>query len=207
VLSGRIDATLYSNLKQTANTYKAACTTSSSDSGSSLDATVEFPAASILIFIDEYAESLPERDTAAFASLIEPLKLVTQQYVHGVSGRIMYTLLTLVRQYLSVERGFTGDGMEACIQSLRKTHAGDIPHVYEMCRSHLAITAKNNLLLILLDHVSKVAAHVSKRSDEASNTTDQGTDTFRLLLTSCVCEPTIAFRSHIDRVLLTCMAA
>jgi Acetyl-CoA carboxylase, central region len=94
--------------------------------------------------------------------------------VHGVSGRIMYTLLTLVRQYLSVERGFTGAGMEACIQSLRKTHAGDLPYVYEMCRSHLAITAKNKLLLILLEHVSKVAAHVSKRSDEANNTDQQG---------------------------------
>ncbi|CAM9391662.1 unnamed protein product, partial [Phaeothamnion confervicola] len=160
VLSGRVDAPLYTQLKGFATAYRRAWGGGASGevAGPTATAGGEFPAREILPLIERHGAALAERDRAAFLSMMESLRAVTEQYANGVAWRTVYALLTLARQYLDVERSFAGVGPEGALATLRKTHSGELGRVYDMCRSHAAVARKNKLLLMLLDDIQEAAA-------------------------------------------------
>jgi acetyl-CoA carboxylase/biotin carboxylase 1 len=157
VLNGRLDAQLYSKLKEAADSYRAKCRTCPLSETRGEHPGPRFPAATILPLIEQHGLSLPERDRSAFLALTDSLKDITEQHAAGVAGRTVYALLTLVRQYLHVERAFACPGrVEDCLVGLRSSHSP--AEMYDMCRSHEALAMKNQLLLTLLDDIGLASA-------------------------------------------------
>ena len=158
VLSGRLEQKLFNELKGLADAYKDLC---SKTANSTAPVAIAFPAAALLSLLDQHSGTLSQRSQDAFSALTSNLRSIVELYTNGLAGRAMHTLLTLVRLYTTVERGFTGSDMEGCVRSLKKTHAGELSYVYDMCQSHLAMTAKNTLLLKLLEEVSQLSTSES----------------------------------------------
>jgi acetyl-CoA carboxylase/biotin carboxylase 1 len=151
VLSGRLDATVYNKLKEIGEDYRKRAELQ----GRRMKE--EFPVNQIIPLIDEYGKSLPERDQKAYGTLVESLRGIADQYANGIAGRTVVALLSLVRQYLSVERNFAGYEYQDVVARLRKQHSSDPQLVYDMCRSHSALQRKNKLLLTLLEHIGVAA--------------------------------------------------
>ena len=70
--------------------------------------TAEFPAIEILQLINDFALGLPERDRAGFMTTTASVRTISEHYANGIPGRTVVALLGVVRQYLNVERNFSG---------------------------------------------------------------------------------------------------
>lgn len=73
--------------------------------GSQSDA---FPSAAMLQLLNDFALSQPERTRTAFMTTVASLRTLLEQYSNGIPGRTVIALLGIVRQYLNVERNFSG---------------------------------------------------------------------------------------------------
>eukprot|EP00640_Fibrocapsa_japonica_P000554 CAMPEP_0113939200 /NCGR_PEP_ID=MMETSP1339-20121228/5545_1 /TAXON_ID=94617 /ORGANISM="Fibrocapsa japonica" /LENGTH=2332 /DNA_ID=CAMNT_0000942633 /DNA_START=63 /DNA_END=7061 /DNA_ORIENTATION=- /assembly_acc=CAM_ASM_000762 len=179
VLSGRIDGGLYEQLKGLADDY------STKLSGGNAPVDV-FPVNQILPIISQHIRALPEQDRASSLALVDSLRRIAEQYSNGVAGRTVAALLILVRHYLNVERHFSGVPFERALRNIRKEHSGEPEKVFEMCRSHNAISSKNSLLQILMEDIA-VAARVSREHreyggpDRAPAPVDETTTNWRLM--------------------------
>jgi len=160
VLNGRIDGDLYDRLKSLADQYRRNMVEEHHVTKKST-----FPVQEILPIISKHIRSLPESDRATSLSLVESIRNIANQYANGVAGRTVAALLSLVRQYLSVERIFAGTTFEAALKVLRRDFASEPEKIYEMCRSHAAISSKNALLLTLMEDIS-LAAKASREHKE-----------------------------------------
>lgn len=58
--------------------------------------------------LDDFALGQVERNRAAFVASVAPLRAIMEQYSNGIPGRTVAALLGIVRQYLNVERNFSG---------------------------------------------------------------------------------------------------
>ncbi len=159
VLSGRIDPKLLTVLMNTANVYRAQCERVSpiGDDTAECSTSVEFPCSDILTAIEKHRLSLPERESAAFQLLTSSLRTIVEQHSPTNGGRIMSAILSLLEEYLSVEREFAGaHSIDEILGNLKKRH--DSMKVYGICLSHSSLGSKNALLLDLLDYVESVRA-------------------------------------------------
>ncbi|KAM3567118.1 hypothetical protein VYU27_010731, partial [Nannochloropsis oceanica] len=118
----------------------------------------DFPSVPLLTLMNEHALSLPERDRVAFLANTAAVRTITEHYVNGIPGRTVVALLGVVRQYLNVERHFSGYQYQDVVQRLRRAHSGELHLIYDYCRSHAALPRKNALLLTLLEHISVAAS-------------------------------------------------
>ncbi len=155
VLSGRIDSKLLAVLMQTANAYRGECRRVAMNDGGKAEHNlppVEFPCSDILTAIEKHRLSLRERESAAFQSLTASLRNVIEQHSPAIGGRTLSGIVSLIEEYLSVERKFAGTRTtEEILDSLRKAH--EPMKVYDICRSHSSLEAKNMLILNLLDYM------------------------------------------------------
>jgi len=157
-IGGRIDPKLFKSLQDLAEAYRHAV-----EGKTQGQETENFPAEAMLQALNDFALSLPDRDRTAFLSTTASVRTVLEHYVNGIAGRTVVALLGVVRQYLNVERNFSGYQLQDVVQRLRKQHSGELHVVFDFCRSHAALKRKNALLLTLLDHISVAA---SKARDE-----------------------------------------
>ncbi len=157
VLSGRIDSKLLTVLMNTANVYRAECERVNpiGDDTAEHNMSVEFPCSDILTAIEKHRLSLPERESAAFQTLTASLRTIVEQHSPAIGGRTMSAILSLIEEYLSVEREFAGThSMEEILDSLKKGH--ESMKIYDICLSHSSLESKNALLLNLLDYMESV---------------------------------------------------
>ncbi len=174
VLCGRVDSKLLEVLMHTSNVYRGKCQrmndTTTGSGTAEHNPPVEFPCSDILTAIERYRLSLPERESAAFQSLTANLRTVVEQHSPAVGGRTLSAIASLIEEYLSVEREFAGTHtMEEILDSLKKVH--EPMKIYDICRSHSALEAKNNLLLKLLDFLEYVRVTPSGRRRYSDNYT------------------------------------
>ena len=150
VLSGRLAPAVFAQLKGAADRYR--------EQVSALGpACPEFALCDVLPTLDSHGRSLPEDDRAAFMSQVEALRNIAEQYSSGIAGRTVAALLTLVRNYLSVERDFVGVSMHEAWTCLRRRYPADLDRVFAACQSHNALSQKNQLLIGILSHVRQAA--------------------------------------------------
>eukprot|EP01041_Mallomonas_annulata_P000604 gene604-1167_t len=157
VLRGRLDAKVFTEIQELTSTY--------AKSSSKTDGpTPTFPAGAVLSAIHQYCQTLPvDRRGAAFA-LTAQLWTVVEKYLYQSNVRILMILLGCTEKYLTVEQLFDSMSFTDVVSGLRKDHSEDLNMVLELCRSHVNLTAKNSLMLEIIElmkeiHVPVVSQH------------------------------------------------
>ncbi len=178
VLSGRINSKLLAVLMHIANAYRGKCRRMATSDGSTaeLNLPVEFPCSDILTAIEKHRLSLRERESAAFQSLTASLRNIIEQHSPAIGGRTLSGILSLIEEYLSIEREFAGTRtMEEILDSLKKAH--EPMKIYDICRSHSSLEAKNTLILNLLDYMESARVTPSGLYTCCNNYTSVGANT------------------------------
>jgi len=146
VLRGRIDAGLTKQILELNAKHKQAVIESS-------PAASKYPAKDIIEILHSYAVNLDLPSRNAFATQTAALWGTVEQYLYSREVRVLAELMKLVEAYLNVESLFDKLSFTDVVTELRKTMNSDFPGVLSMCRSHANLSAKNMLLMRILEEM------------------------------------------------------
>ena len=152
VLRGRIDSGLFDKIMRANSDYKSLLlAVGGSDKAPSI--LPEYPAALILTALHEYSQSLPAERRAAFLTQTSGIWAIAEQHVYTPEVRKLVALQALVEKYLKVEKLFDNMSFTDVVSELRKDHNSDLSKVLSLCRSHINLTAKNQLIIRLMEEM------------------------------------------------------
>lgn len=128
----------------------------------------QFPGQAIASVLDNYAakiENKQERD--AFYMQTQGITDLVIRYRKGVKGHTKSVLYKILRTYLSHEKYFAGGPYDKCVSKLKEELKGDdITQVLSVIFAHANLENENQLVLKLLDEVTKNGNQMSLLSDE-----------------------------------------
>ncbi|RKO91753.1 acetyl-CoA carboxylase [Blyttiomyces helicus] len=113
----------------------------------------DFPAATLLSHIEATRTTLPPDALAAFQTHVTPLLEAISRYADGIKGHEHAVLVELLDRYATVEDLFNGRRPEDVLLALRETHRTDIPRVVGIARSFSNSSARDDIILCLLDQL------------------------------------------------------
>ncbi|KIY00398.1 uncharacterized protein Z520_04083 [Fonsecaea multimorphosa CBS 102226] len=114
----------------------------------------EFPAKQLQKAINRYIEeNMSSNDGAALHATLQPLEDVCARYADGLKIHEYNVFIGLLDQYYQVEKLFASGTPrdEDVILKLREQHKDDILSVVWIVLSHTRVSAKNNLIVAILD--------------------------------------------------------
>ena len=162
VLRGRIDADLFEKILRINSDYKAYIVASPEPRGSyiglrgSSATSVDFPSAAILTELHAAAQALPFDKRTVFSNQTAPVWAAAERYLYTSEIRTLAGLLKIVEDYLDVEKLFDNMSFTDVVTQLRKDFAGDLEKVLALCRSHVNVAAKNELVVKILGEVAQL---------------------------------------------------
>jgi acetyl-CoA carboxylase/biotin carboxylase 1 len=145
VLRGRIDGSITNKILEINDEHKR-----SVESGNSK---CVYPAKRIIEALNSYALELDIPVRNAFYLQTSTLWKTVEQYLYTNEVRILSALMHAIEEFLRVEIKFDKLSFTDVVTELRKSMINDVPAVLSMCRSHSNISAKNVLLLRILDEM------------------------------------------------------
>ncbi|KAF0496183.1 acetyl-CoA carboxylase [Gigaspora margarita] len=117
----------------------------------------EFPAKHLKQVIDNYLRDFVfPGDTTTFTLSVSPLMDVIKRYMSGVKYRKWNEIIYFLNKYHEVEALFSDSSHKReddVILALRDTYKDDLDKVIRIVLSHSKISAKNNLIIQLLDQI------------------------------------------------------
>ena len=116
---------------------------------------MEFPALRISKQIENYiAENVQPQTRSNFLATLGGLDTLVTRYSRGLKDHEFYIIASLLVDYLNTEQLFSGRSDDAVLM-LRDTYKDDPDMVAGLVFSHSRAAAKNNLMMLLLEHVKK----------------------------------------------------
>ncbi|CAF3453887.1 unnamed protein product [Rotaria socialis] len=113
---------------------------------------VQFPSQLIAAFIDNYATKLEHRsDRDVFFATVQSLVQLVKRYRNGIKGHMKTVITDLIRNYLTIEALFQFGQYDKCLTQLRDKHKIEMHKVVEIVFSHANYSAKNSLVIMLID--------------------------------------------------------
>ncbi|CAK7905934.1 acetyl-CoA carboxylase [[Candida] anglica] len=111
----------------------------------------DFPARQILKLIQKTAND-PSTD-ASFSEVSAPLIQIAQRYSDGLLEHEYSFFSQLINEYYEIEKNFSGNNVreEDVILRLRDENKSDLSKVIGFALSHSRVSAKNNLILAILE--------------------------------------------------------
>lgn len=148
-LSGRIPAKLDASIHATLEATKA--------KGDGKD----FPAVRIKKLLETFVESnvLPQ-DRPMFRTQLGAIYDVLERYMGGSKGHEVEVWSNLLGKYEVTERMF-GGSIEARILALREQHKEDLDKVIALVLSHIKVSSKAKLVMVLLNYIKTSGLNVS----------------------------------------------
>ena len=169
VLSGRLDAKLFSSVTNLIEDYKIKVATLKPG-----EKIRSFPAHEIPKKMEEHALSLSDTaERAAFVALTTPLRETALPYArqseksaeNSASERVLVALLQLLRDFIEVESNFCDNVAYAdAVDSLRKAHTDDQDYVMTMCRAHAQLQETSKLTSLLIELIGGAAIQAKQDS-------------------------------------------
>ncbi|KAF9288230.1 acetyl-coenzyme-A carboxylase [Mortierella alpina] len=120
-----------------------------------------FPARTLQALIDSHcrANFSKAADINAFQASVGPLTAIIKEYQHGLKTHSWGFIADYLNKYHEVESLFDDSAREEEIfLSLRDQNKDDVEKVIRIALSHSRVTAKNNLVLTLLDQIKPTAS-------------------------------------------------
>ncbi|ODV78179.1 acetyl-coenzyme-A carboxylase [Suhomyces tanzawaensis NRRL Y-17324] len=116
----------------------------------------DFPARQILKLIQKTATD-PETD-ASFEAVAAPLVEIATRYSNGLVEHEFDFFAKLIMEYYDIETLFSGETTreDDVILKLRDENKSDLNKVTTICLSHSRVSAKNNLLLAIMEEYQPV---------------------------------------------------
>ncbi|RCK66171.1 Acetyl-CoA carboxylase [Candida viswanathii] len=110
----------------------------------------EFPARQVLKLINK---TLGEPGNELLGDVVAPLVSIANRYQNGLVDHEYDYFASLVNEYCEVENFFSGENVreEDIILKLRDENKTDLKKVISICLSHSRVSAKNNLILAILE--------------------------------------------------------
>lgn len=110
----------------------------------------EFPARQVLKLINK---AQAESTDIGFVSTVEPLTKIATRYSDGLVEHEYAFFADLIDQYYKVEKLFVGENVreDDVILQLRDENKSDLNAVISQCLSHSRVSAKNNLILAIME--------------------------------------------------------
>ena len=124
---------------------------------------LDFPAKQLQKTLNRFVEdNLSGGDADMLRASLAPLVAVMEKYTDGLKAHEFDVFIGLLDQYWQVEKLFSTSTLrdEDVILRLREEHKDDIAAVVHTVLSHTRITAKNNLVLAILDMYRPNSANV-----------------------------------------------
>jgi acetyl-CoA carboxylase / biotin carboxylase 1 len=146
VLRGRIDHDLFQYVKNTLQSYSLQIESSTS---------IDFPAGEILSLLSSHGNSLsstPDKQVA-YQQLVSSLWMKTEEYYYAYEVRALSFFMKMIEQYLSVERWFDLMSFSDVVNEFRKGGTSKPDQILQLCRSHVNIRAKNQLLFLIFEEM------------------------------------------------------
>jgi len=144
-LRGRIDSTLMQQILSLNAQHKKTVTESNT--------AAKYPAKDIIEILHTYAVGLDPPSRNTFATQTATLWATVEQYLYSKEVRVLSALMKLIETYLKIESLFDKLSFTDVVTELRKSMNTDFPGVLSMCRSHANLSAKNILLMRILDEM------------------------------------------------------
>lgn len=115
----------------------------------------DFPARQILKLIHKHET---ESGDAQFAAVAEPLTSIARRYANGLSEHEFAFISSLIRQYYEIENLFAGENVreDDVILKLRDENKSDLNSVIKYALSHSRVSAKNNLMIAILEEYQPI---------------------------------------------------
>ncbi|KAG0240329.1 acetyl-coenzyme-A carboxylase [Actinomortierella wolfii] len=121
----------------------------------------QFPARTLQALIDSYARAnfVKATDTSAFYASVAPLTKIIQDYQAGLKTHAWSLIAYYLNKYHEVESLFP-DGVsdEETLLTLRDQNKDDVEKVINIALSHSRVSAKNNLVLSLLEQIKPTSS-------------------------------------------------
>ncbi|XP_048240447.1 acetyl-CoA carboxylase-like isoform X4 [Haliotis rufescens] len=144
MISGRIPAKVEKSMRRLMASYASNITS----------VLCQFPSQQIANVIDSYAATLTKRtERDVFFMTTQGIVQLVQRYRSGIRGHLKSVVQDLLRQYLRVELQFQQGHYDKCVYQLREKNKDDMATVVGTIFSHLAVQQKNNLVIMLIDHL------------------------------------------------------
>lgn len=122
---------------------------------------LEFPAARILRLIEQFmAENIRPQDRLTFLASLAGFDVMVQRYSKGLAAHEWHTIGLLFQAYIDTEKVFSGRTDDAVL-ALRDAHRDSLDVVAGLVLSHNRAASKNNLILVLLDHIKREGSQVA----------------------------------------------
>lgn len=121
----------------------------------------DFPARQILKLIQK-AVNDPEVDSVV-SDTVAPLIEIANRYANGLAEHENTYFAGIIEQYYAIESNFSGSNVreEDVILKLRDENKSDLTKVINFALSHSRVSAKNNLILAVLDIYQPIMASSS----------------------------------------------
>ncbi|KAG8165715.1 hypothetical protein KVR01_004267 [Diaporthe batatas] len=114
----------------------------------------EFPAKALARAFQKFLDdNVAPNDANTLRTTLEPLTTILELYSEGQKARELKVIADILERYAEVERLFSGKKQqdEEIILALRDENKEDVSKVVTTVLSHSRVTAKNNLILAILD--------------------------------------------------------
>ena len=113
----------------------------------------EFPSKQLQKAMSRFMDDMPPNDAAMLRTTLTPLTTVINNYADGLKIHEFQVMTGLLDQYWQVEKLFSSGTLrdEDIILKLREEHKSDIMAVVHTVLSHTRVSAKNNLVVAILD--------------------------------------------------------
>uniref|UniRef100_A0A8C0UYD6 acetyl-CoA carboxylase n=1 Tax=Cyanistes caeruleus TaxID=156563 RepID=A0A8C0UYD6_CYACU len=113
-----------------------------------------FPSQQIANVLDTHAATLQRKaEREVFFMNTQSLVQLVQRYRSGIRGYMKAVVLDLLRRYLQVETQFQHAHYDKCVISLREQCKPNMTPVLESIFSHAQVAKKNQLVIMLIDHL------------------------------------------------------
>lgn len=140
-LSGRIPPKLESSIRSTIETAHSK--------------NLEFPSVKIMRLIDQHmAENVRPQDRNTFLASLAGFDVMVERYSKGLAAHEWHTIGQLFQSYIATEKMFSGRSDDAVL-ALRDANRDNLDVVAGYVLSHNRCASKNNLILVLLDHIKR----------------------------------------------------
>ncbi|KAG0315088.1 acetyl-coenzyme-A carboxylase [Dissophora globulifera] len=120
-----------------------------------------FPARTIQALIDTHCHANFSRpaDVTSFLASVTPLTTIVKEYQHGLKTHSWGFIAHYLNKYHEVESLFDDSAREEeTLLAVRDQNKDDVEKVIRIALSHSRVTAKNNLVLALLDQIKPTSA-------------------------------------------------
>lgn len=114
----------------------------------------EFPAKPLARALQKFLDdNVAPGDQATLRTTLEPMTTILDLYTEGQKVRELKVISSLLEKYAEVERLFSGQKLqdEEIILALRDANKEDVTKVVQTVLSHSRVSAKNNLVVALLE--------------------------------------------------------